>query len=301
MSPLNKHKKLLGWWSFDDISHHDASGHNLDGKGEFDVGPSAIVKGYSAHFNGSQMMTVDNHPDYSTASDLTITFWVYLLEDSTGNWRTLLQKGDSIQEMTPTIMLWPKERRLHIRASTEMFWNEGLESKALINLRQWTYITVVISGQMMQLYINGSLDSQMILKGKVKMNTGKLHVGKDLWHAGVKCYLDELKIHSRALRSKEIEAEATISNALIGPKYTTLGCERCSFVQALSACIEGYHMCSFSELYSGGYLIARRNGWFKYNTEVWARESQTELEKQKETNEIGHPNILKMCLCCSDK
>lgn len=301
VSPLNKNNKLIAWYTFDEINIHDSSGNNHDGRGEIGVGPSAFVKGYSAFLNGTQMITVDNNNDFTEASDLSLTFWIYLLEDSTGNWRTLINKGDNVQELTPTIMLWPKERRLHVRASTEMFWNEGLESKAIINLRQWVHISVVISGQMMQLYINGNLDNQVILKGKVKMNNGALHIGKDPWHPGVKCYLDDLKIYKKAMRSKEIEASASISSPLIGTNYVTLGCESCSFVQALSACSEGYHMCSYSELYSGAYLIARKNGWFKFNTEVWARESQSELEKNAGTNEIGNPNIMKMTLCCSDK
>lgn len=259
-----------------------------------------VVKGYSAVFNGTNMMTVDNHQSFIETSDLSITFWVYLLEDSTGTWRTLLHKGETIQELTPTIMLWPKERRLHVRVGTEVFWNEGLESKSLINLRQWVFVSVVISGQMVQIYVNGNLDNQVILKGKVKMNNGPIHLGKDPWHPGVKCFLDELKIYSTALRAQEIQAEAAISNPLISPTYTTLGCETCSFVQAMSSCQENYHLCSFDELYSGGYLVARKNGWFKFDTEVWARESQTELDKMAKSNDVGNPTIMKMALCCSD-
>ena len=259
------------------------------------------IRGYSAKFNGTNMMTIENHQDFSENSELSITFWLYLLEDSTGNWRTLIHKGESIQDLTPSIMFWPKERRLHVRVSTEVFWNEGLESKALINMRSWVYVSVVISGQMIQLYLNGNLDSQTILKGKAKVNNGQFHIGKDPWHPGVKCFLDELKVYKTALRNTEIEAEAAISNPLIGPSYTKLGCEECSFVQALASCQEAYHLCSYSELYSGGYLVARKNGWFKFNTEVWARESQTELQKMSEANEVGNPNILKMALCCSDK
>jgi hypothetical protein len=247
------------------------------------------------------MMTIDNHPDFQEASDISITFWAYLLEDSTGNWRTMLHKGNEIEEITPSIMLWPKERRLHVRVGTLVFWNEGLESKAVLNLKQWVHIAVIISGQMMQLYINGNLDNQVILKGKVKMNSGPLHVGKDPWHQGVKCYIDELKIYKNALRSQEIEAEAGVLNPLIGSTYVTLGCDSCPFVQALASCQEGYHLCSFSELYSGAYLVARKNGWFKFNSEVWARESQNELEKMEDKENIGDPNLTKMALCCSDK
>jgi hypothetical protein len=115
------------------------------------------------------MLAINNHKNFVETSDLSLTFWVYLLEDSTGNWRTLLNKGETIEELTPTIMLWPKERRLHVRVSTEKFWNEGLESKGTLNLKQWVHLSVVLSGQMIQLYINGNLDSQTILKGKVKV------------------------------------------------------------------------------------------------------------------------------------
>jgi len=48
-------------------------------------------------------------------------------------------------------------------------------------------------------------------------------------------------------------------------------------------------------------LLARKNGWFKFNNDVWARESLVELEKMKEKESLGDPNILKLALCCSDK
>jgi hypothetical protein len=178
LTPLNKANKLIGWWSFDDRFALDHSGNGLDPDQTPEVGPSyckkinklIVVKGYSAAFDGNSTLTINNHQSFSETSDLSITFWVYLLEDSTGNWRTLLNKGDTVEELTPTIMLWPKERRLHVRVSTEKFWNEGLESKGVLNMKQWVHIAVVISGQMIQLYINGNLDGQTILKGKVKVN-----------------------------------------------------------------------------------------------------------------------------------
>jgi len=57
------------------------------------------------------MMTVNNLANFVEATSLTMLFWIYLLEDSSGTWRTLIHKGNAIQELTPTIMFWPKERR----------------------------------------------------------------------------------------------------------------------------------------------------------------------------------------------
>ena len=88
----------------------------------------------------------------------------------------------------------------------------------MINLKQWTHISEVIPGQIMKLYVNGNLDNQIILKvkGKVLLNDGPLHIGKDPWHPRVKCYLDEFKIYNKALCSKEIKAYVAITSSLIG-------------------------------------------------------------------------------------
>jgi hypothetical protein len=37
-------------------------------------------------------------------------------------------------------------------------------------MKQWMHVAVVISGQIIQVYINGNLYNQIILKGKVKVN-----------------------------------------------------------------------------------------------------------------------------------
>ncbi len=36
------------------------------------------------------------------------------------------------------------------------------------------------------------------------MNSGQLHLGKDQWHSGVRCYIDELKIYKKAIRCNNI-------------------------------------------------------------------------------------------------
>jgi hypothetical protein len=69
----------------------------------------------------------------------------------------------------------------------------------------------------------------------------------------------------------------------------------------MGSCNENYHLCSFAELYSGGYQTARKNGWFKFSSEVWARESQSDLDELQNKEELGNPDVMKMALCCSDK
>lgn len=98
-----------------------------------------------------------------------------------------------------------------------------------------------------------------------------------------------------------MEIEAAFSNPVVGSNYVTLGCYECPFVKAISSCPEKYHLCSFAELYSGAYLIARKNGWFKFNTEVWGRETTTSIENMKDNEILGDLNVTKMAICCSDE
>ena len=293
----NVPKNLIGWFTFDDDTMNDYSGNGLTGKPIPKAGPPKFIKGYSAYFDGTNNTSIKNFSSLAP-SDLTISFWIYLLEDSTGNWRTLLHKGSLMTDLTPTIILWPKERQLHVRVGTEVFWNEGLESNGKLSLKQWTHISVSFSGQMIQLFINGNKDNQIILDGKILFNNGPLHLGKDPWRPGVKCYIDDLKLYNYVLNEKEIQQEAINSNLLITPYYVNLGCKSCSYLQAISSCKLNFHLCTYTELFSGAYLTARKNGYFKCNTEVWAKES-ADAEGNTNVN-LEDSTLRKLSLCCSD-
>lgn len=38
-----------------------------------------------------------------------------------------------------------------------------------------------------------------------------------------------------------------------GDAYAKLGCLSCTYYEALNACKDDYHLCSFSEFYAGAY------------------------------------------------
>lgn len=121
-------------------------------------GPSAGGHGYSAYYDGNNMGTIP-HSNVFETDDISVSFWIFLLKDSIGGYRTIIHKGSNSHELTPTIMLWPNERRLHILTNTDAYWNENLDSKGLVQLRRWTHITAIFSNQLLELYINGMVDT----------------------------------------------------------------------------------------------------------------------------------------------
>ena len=102
------------------------------------------------------------------AEDLTISFWVYLLSDVVGKFRTLIYRGDRYGA-TPHISLWPEIRRIHLRASTGVDpvthkkTHITLDSHSAVLIGRWTHIAFVVQGtRLAQLYVNGVLDTQKL-------------------------------------------------------------------------------------------------------------------------------------------
>lgn len=144
---------LLGWWTFDDPYGHDSTAHTNTVEKLVTPGPAISIlylggKGASLYFDGESEATIPHISPYET-SEFTLSFWVFLVQDSTGGWRTILHKGSSAYELTPSVFLWPKERRFHIRVSTAHSWNEGLDSVSVLNLRKWTHLSVSGNGQLL--------------------------------------------------------------------------------------------------------------------------------------------------------
>ena len=69
-------------------------------------------------------------------------------------------------------------------------------------------------------------------------------------------------------------------------KYVVLGFEKFIYLDGLNSCRNNaycnYYMCSLC-----GYLLVRKNEWFKFVTEVLTRESKKKMEKKNNKNEIG--------------
>ena len=73
---------LVAYYTFDDSQGVDSSGRGNHAKVAAPAGPGHGPSGFGAAFDGSRMMEVPRTPDFES-NDLTVSFWMYLLEDST--------------------------------------------------------------------------------------------------------------------------------------------------------------------------------------------------------------------------
>ena len=285
---------LIAHYTFDDDRAADSSGHGNHAKSAPMAGPGYGPTGNGAWFDGVKPMEVPHIPAMSSP-DLTVSFWLYLLEDSTNSYRTLLRKASTAQDMTPALMLLPNDRRLHIRLTTTATSGStstvvGFDSSAVIPLRRWTHVTYVLKGgAALALYVNGVKDCPVLNtirrssgcpaagatyawdEGDVKHNTGPLYVGGDPFMQGASMFLDNLKIHNRALAEREVVQEANDALGLAGTRFVRLGCNNCTRAELLQSCadLDEYHPCLCQELMGGGLLSARAMGWLRGPSASW--------------------------------
>jgi hypothetical protein len=288
---------LVGWWTADDSQGHDYSGNNNTITDLPQAGPAIHGKGASLLLNGTSMAVVPHISAYEM-TEFTYSFWYFLREDSNGAFRTVMRRGESVKELSPGVFLWPNEKRLHVRISTQYNWNEGLDSLGVIGLKRWTHLAVSANGQLLQLFVNGYTDSFAVLKAQLKPVSSNLYVGADPWHMGAVAYLDDLRIYNKALQGLELEVLAAPAFGLIRPSSAKLGCDSCTFLDAQAACYDVFHLCSLKELYAGAYSTARIQGWLRMTGEVWSR--NTDDETTTSTDEMMDDNLFKVGVCCAD-
>jgi hypothetical protein len=77
-------------------------------------------KGHAAKFTGgTDYVEIRNHQKYTESGNtFTVELWLYLRQDSTGDWRTVLHKGTTDEERTPIIFLEPLTRGIEFFVST---------------------------------------------------------------------------------------------------------------------------------------------------------------------------------------
>jgi len=288
----NSDANLLSWYTFDDaygLDHSGNANHALTPPPN--VGPGHDGRGQGAMFSGFDSFVVPNTPEMNNVRQLTVGFWIYLTSDSTDAWRVLFRKGDAQTDLTPTLLLFPDSRKLHVRLTTSDPSKNGLDSVTAVPLRRWTHIAVVLNYNVISLYINGIQDSQGMVTGQVVLNNGDIHFGKHPLHAGSGMFIDDVKVYSVAKDENSLQVEASMALPGFGPNFLRLGCKQCELQQAIENCAStgGYHLCRRMELQGGGLVVARAMGYLDMSSDQWAAEDPAPTI-----------SLQKLGLCCLD-
>lgn len=190
----------------------DESGNNFDGVLSGTT-TQAAVNGLGLKFDGSNSdeITVADDPALrpgANDSDFTVSYWMNVQQGFTGSWRTITQKGANSSERTFAMWMRPFDNRMHYRISSDEAWNIGGDSETAIVIGKWTHVTYVKRGNLLSLYLNGSLDASAAIPGDVISNTGDIHIGDSPWFSGTAMVLDDYRIYSHGFSQAEVEALA---------------------------------------------------------------------------------------------
>lgn len=247
-------KSLLAHFTFDDSRGIDTSGRHNHATRAPSFGPGVGGHGHAARYVGTDYTEVRHDAAYAEAgSAFSVEMWVYLRQDSTGDWRTVVHKGGRDEERTPTLFLEPLTRGLEFFVSTTdaaQPMGERLWSNSFVPMHRWTHVAAVAEGHSLRLYLNGLLDSENVTVGTIVHNNGPFFLGGDPWRpsGGFDGFIDEFKFYGRALTTDEVQAAASFALGGVEPAYIELGCMGCAADAAAATCAINYHLCNTHDL-----------------------------------------------------
>lgn len=277
---------LILYYKFDELKIIDYSGNNNLSKNLVtpSVGYGGI--GSSALFVGGDYIKVPNNNKLNNLNSYSLSFWFYLIKDfytlNKGNrFCPLFQKGKDdyigkVFKRSPAIYLDREEKTLNLRFSTSSITDpegELIISNTRLNFSRWIHIGLIKNNNGVKLYMNGVLDSELILKGSLIDNTGDIYIGGVKWlkqFCQFPFLIDEFKFYNKAISADYFKAETSGVLSNLNSENFKYGCKDCTIDDAIKSCSSDYRLCSLIELNSGGYQVSRSLGWSDWKTQLWS-------------------------------
>jgi len=120
--------------------------------------------------------------DQKFGLEFSYSFWLYIDENTfanSGKWHHVFHKGScsGVPLQAPGVWIYPNENKLAINMNT---FNKVKASCDIDNMpiNKWVFMTIVVIGQHMDVYVNARLKKRVDLGGIPKQNYGDLWVGK---------------------------------------------------------------------------------------------------------------------------
>ncbi|EGR32484.1 NLI interacting factor-like phosphatase family protein, putative [Ichthyophthirius multifiliis] len=311
--PPAKMEGLIGYYSFDDKNNLDISGNSNHPNEGSDIqkGQPWGGQGNSLFFNGKNYLSINIPQEQLKSSSYTIQFYYFPVEEKQLKGKKecpIIQKGfdnliEGKFERQPGIYFNKEKRSIKIFISTldtnEFLEGNILESNARLSYNKWAHISLSKSSQKIKLYINGILDQVAVLQSFDVENDSPFYIGNTPWFSDdciLNAFVDELKIYNYEIKSYQVQAEASMFLGGIEPSFLHLGCINCELETAKQSCIQGYHLCTSLEIYSGAYNVARIMGWIEHNNNIWSYNQLFQIDNQEDSGSANSG----IGICCVD-
>ncbi|MEO0895718.1 MAG: LamG-like jellyroll fold domain-containing protein [Bacteroidota bacterium] len=168
-------------------------------------GPSFIndaERGEVLSLDGSNDFLMSRHRDHlllgRADKSFSVNLFLNLQEDATGQFRTIVKKGDSNLDATFSMKMNDADNKILFEATTGNGVESGLSSTALVTNR-WYNITYSFDGTDVKLFIDGIEDASFTLTSSIEANNGFIFFGDDPSNYPLKAYMDDVKISNKSL------------------------------------------------------------------------------------------------------
>lgn len=205
----------VAWWQFNDatgIAALDSSGYGHNG---MIVGtPNRIVGkvGNALQFDGADdWVTIPDAADLHLVGDMSLALWVNPARLETNAWILLAGKGDS-SSSAREFDLWiePGTCRLVFKQGDNTGQQINLYSSQALPLNQWTHVLVTVQGNVVRLFLNGSLDATGTRVGAPLATSWPVTLGHRNNYAYFQGAMDEVRLYGRAISNFEIQTLSTL-------------------------------------------------------------------------------------------
>jgi len=202
---------LVGWWKFDETqgtTAKDSSGGNHNGTlvGNVKFGKGKIGGAIDLDGAGSFVRIADKSA-FDMANEATIACWVNFRTVPAG-WTAIVTKGDGAWRLSTV----EQNRQPHFAVNDFAQGGDGIfvNSHATFSAGEWHHIVGTYNGNVINLYVDGKLDSSKPWSGGIGRNDFDVLIGENA-ELKDRCFnglIDDVRIYNHALPESQIKALA---------------------------------------------------------------------------------------------
>jgi hypothetical protein len=198
---------LVGWWQFNGNANDESGNANNGSVNGATLTTDRFGNVNSAfNFDGvNDWININNSNSLNPTSQITISAWVNTLAYNLSDASMVVNKGWDQSPGHYDVLVFSSNQKSRFVIGSNLY----VESNSIININQWTLITVSISSLTMKIYVNGTLENTVLQNNNNSFgaNTDPLYIGKHDYNNApyyFKGKIDDIGIWNRALTQQEV-------------------------------------------------------------------------------------------------